>query len=389
MISEKLHNTPLRDGGYDYIIAGAGCAGLSLTMHMIQSGKFSDKRILIIDKSEKRNNDRTWCFWEKDAGLFESVVCKKWEQAWIHSEDYSKLMNIFPYQYKMIRGIDFYKFSFDSIKRNSNFEVIYGDIEKFESNSLESFVLVNGKKITAQYIFNSILFQKPELKKNEVYLLQHFKGWMIESSKPVFNPQQAILMDFRVDQKRGTTFIYVMPFSETKALVEYTLFTPSLLDPHQYDEGIKKYIHKVLKIENYSILEEEIGIIPMTNHKFLANNNNIINIGTAGGQTKASSGYTFRFIQKNSAAIVQQLIINENPFVSKTKRRFHFYDSVLLTILDQQLLPGKKVFTELFKKNKPQTVLRFLDNESSISEELKVISSLPTLPFLKAALHQL
>ena len=150
MISEKLHNTPLRDGGYDYIIAGAGCAGLSLTMHMIQSGKFSDKRILIIDKSEKRNNDRTWCFWEKDAGLFESVVCKKWEQAWIHSEDYSKLMNIFPYQYKMIRGIDFYKFSFDSIKRNSNFEVIYGDIEKFESNSLESFVLVNGKKITAQ-----------------------------------------------------------------------------------------------------------------------------------------------------------------------------------------------------------------------------------------------
>ena len=127
----------------------------------------------------------------------------------------------------MIRGIDFYKFSFDSIKRNSNFEVIYGDIEKFESNSLESFVLVNGKKITAQYIFNSILFQKPELKKNEVYLLQHFKGWMIESSKPVFNLQQAILMDFRVDQKRGTTFIYVMPFSETKALVEYFLIPSS------------------------------------------------------------------------------------------------------------------------------------------------------------------
>ena len=54
---------------YDYIIAGAGCAGLSLAVHMIHSGKFSDKKILIVDKDDKQKNDRTWCFWEKEPGL--------------------------------------------------------------------------------------------------------------------------------------------------------------------------------------------------------------------------------------------------------------------------------------------------------------------------------
>jgi lycopene beta-cyclase len=181
----------------------------------------------------------------------------------------------------------------------------------------------------------------------------------------------------------------VMPFTENRALIEYTMFSPSLLQTEQYDEGLEGYIRQHLKIEDYKITDTEFGVIPMTNHRFITNEGNIINIGTAGGQTKASSGYTFRFIQKNSAAIVQQLIKAGNPFITKENERFHFYDSILLNILHHNSLPGKSIFTDLFKKNKTQNVLRFLDNESSFTEELKIISSLPTWPFLKAALRQL
>lgn len=129
----------------------------------------------------------------------------------------------------------------------------------------------------------------------------------------------------------------------------------------------------------------------MTNHRFHSSDGNIINIGTAGGQTKASSGYTFQFIQKHSAAIVEQLIKTGKPFLQKekNKKKFHFYDSTLLYILHHKKLSGKTIFTDLFTKNKPQQVLRFLDNESSLKDELKIISSLPVLPFLKAALRQL
>ena len=376
-------------GQYDYIIAGAGCAGLSLIVHMIHSGEFSGKKILIIDKDDKKKNDRTWCFWETEPGLFELIVYHRWKQVWFHGEKYSQLFSLQPYEYKLIRGVDFYNYAFDLIKKQSNIDILFGEVKEMNNNDGDVSVILNEEKFSAKYVFNSILFAKPVLKKKECYLLQHFKGWVIDTEKPVFNPSEATLMDFRVNQQYGATFVYVMPFSATKALVEYTLFTEKLLTPSQYEEGLKEYIAEFLQPGSYKITEEEFGIIPMTNYRFPAGSGNIINIGTAGGQTKASSGYTFRFIQKHSEAIVKQLLQGLHPIVRSSKGRSHFYDSVMLQILKQEKPPGKKIFTNMFQKNKPQQVLKFMDNETSFSEELKIISSLPAWPFLKAALKQL
>ena len=101
---------------FDYIVAGAGASGLSLVMHIIDSGNFKDKTILLVDNSRKKHNDRTWCFWEKTPGLFEPVVYKRWSMMWFHGvNNASKLHNISPYEYKMIRGLDFYDFCFEEI----------------------------------------------------------------------------------------------------------------------------------------------------------------------------------------------------------------------------------------------------------------------------------
>ena len=379
---------PFRGQGYDYIIAGAGCAGLSLVVHMIHSGRFSDKKILIVDKEEKRKNDRTWCFWEKEPGLFESIVHKQWEQLWFHGQKFSRLLELPPYHYKLVRGIDFYDHCLDLVGKQSNITVRLGDIREIKNENGEPVITIGNERISATYIFNSLLFEKPRLSKKEYYLLQHFKGWFIKTEKACFDPAKATLMDFRVSQEEGTSFVYVMPFSETEALIEYTLFSEKLLRPEQYDDGLTAYIEKFLKTGTYKIKEEEFGIIPMTNHRFPANDRNIVHIGTAGGQTKASSGYTFRFIQKHSASIVERLISGKSPVIKPAKRKFHFYDSVLLHIIEGKKLSGERIFSSLFKKNKPQSLLRFLDNESSLGDDLKIISSLPPLPFLKAALKQ-
>jgi lycopene beta-cyclase len=221
-------------------------------------------------------------------------------------------------------------------------------------------------------------------------LLQHFKGWIIETTSKAFDPNLATFMDFRFDQSRGATFAYVLPFSETKAMVEYTLFTEIILANHEYEKELKKYIEDFLNIKEYKITEKEFGVIPMTTRSFDFYKNSIYNIGTVGGQTKASSGYTFQFIQKQSDLILRSLIDNKplRRIVSASKR-FLFYDKVLLNVLQNKKVTGKEIFSTMFKKNKPEQVLKFLDNESSLTEELKIISTLPTLPFLKAAIRQL
>jgi lycopene beta-cyclase len=381
-------SSPTGGQGADFIICGAGCAGLSLAMHMIHSGRFSDKKILLIDKNPKHANDRTWCFWEKEKALFESIVCNQWNKLWFYGENFSSQLNIGPYQYKMIRGIDFYEYCFNVISQQKNFDLLFEEVEEVFSNN-KTGVVVNGQKIFADYVFNSILFEKPKLQKNEYWMLQHFKGWIVETEEDYFGESTATLMDFRTNQNSGTAFCYVLPFNSKKALVEYTLFSPELLQQEEYDEGLRSYISDVLKISTYTILEKEFGVIPMTNFKFPSGQNNSINIGTAGGQTKGSSGYTFNFIQKHSRAIVDALVQTGKPFVGQSSDRFHFYDSVLLKVLSDNSVPGKKVFTDLFKNNPVQNVLKFLDNETSLSEELKIISSLPTLPFLKAGIRHM
>jgi lycopene beta-cyclase len=373
---------------YDYIISGAGCAGLSLAMHIINSGRLADKKILIIDKDPKRANDRTWCFWEKDKGLFESIVVKEWEKVSFIGEGFNDELSLNPYTYKMIRGIDFYNYCLEEICKQPNFTLRFEEVNKVFSNS-KTGIIVNEEPVYAEYVFNSILFEKPRLTRKQYWLLQHFKGWVIETEGNEFNKDRATLMDFRPSQRNGTTFCYILPFSSNKAVVEYTLFSKSLLSPQEYDLQLKEYINNILQIKSYKIIEEEFGVIPMTNFSFPSRQNNIINIGTAGGRTKGSSGYTFRSIQKQSRDIVQHLLKNEDPVCKKEPTRFTFYDSILLNILYYNSLPGKKVFTDLFKKNQTPSVLKFLDNESSLTEELKIIASLPTWPFLKAAVDQM
>lgn len=360
---------------------------------MLRSRHFADKKILLVDKEPKVKNDRTWCFWEEENGFFDDIVFKKWKSISFLSNEFSSSLNIAPYQYKMIRGVDFYRFCFEEIAKHDNVEIVYGDVKEWSFVKDIIVLRIDEKEVrllnSGTQVFNSI-YIPGESGRKTIKLLQHFKGWLIETSKPSFDPGEATIMDFRVHQDHGTTFAYVLPFSETTALVEYTLFTKELLTKEQYDAELKNYIGKHLGIKDYTIADEEFGIIPMTNEKFLFRKNNAWQIGTAGGQTKASSGYTFQFIQKQSQQIVDCLIagkpLNDIP---GTAKRFRFYDNTFLHILYHNKLPGEKVFSRLFKKNKPQQVLRFLDNESSLSEELKIISSLPTGPFLKAALKQL
>ncbi len=375
---------------YDIIICGAGCSGLSLVMHLLQSEKFDDKKILLVDKDSKNTNDRTWCFWENKPGLFEPVVYKEWKDLWFYAHDFLKNLQLGPYTYKLIRGLDFYNYCFSEIRKHANIEFIQAPVNKPVTNEKEGHVVVNNQKYYASFIFNSILFEKPVLQKNHYWLLQHFKGWVIETDAPQFDPSSATLMDFRTSQQNGTSFFYLLPFTKNKALVEYTLFSKELLDKEAYETALKNYIEKDLLITGYTIQEKEFGVIPMTNYPFPRYKNNIFNIGTAGGQTKASSGYTFKFIQKQSAAIVKGLLEKNNPAVYLNEaRRFCFYDSVLLQILNFNKMQGDEIFTLLFASNNASQILKFLDNETSVKEEIPILKSLPTLLFLKAGIKEI
>lgn len=379
---------------YDYIITGGGCAGLSLAVRLQRSARLREKKILILDRERKTRNDRTWCFWERQPDLFEPVVHSRWQQLFFYGKKFSQQLDIAPYSYKMIRGIDFYSFCYQELESNPNITFAYGELQRIINHPGSVSVLAGGQTFHGKYVFTSIhtiQLDNPELEPKHHYLMQHFKGWFVRTEQPFFNHASATLMDFRVSQQHGTTFMYVLPLSEREALMEYTLFTQRLLPRDAYTEALRDYAANWLKLDNFQVLEEEFGIIPMTDYAFHAPDGRIIPIGTAGGQTKASSGYTFRYIQKHTAAIVRQLEIKGTPLLSVpfTHKRFALYDATLLRILATNKLKGDDVFTRLFERGDPQRVLKFLDNETNIFEEMNVMWRLPQLPFAKAALQEI
>ena len=375
---------------FDYIITGSGASGLSLLYKILNNSYLCNKKILVIDSIEKNNNDRTWCFWEKEIADFESIIFCTWNNIRINGTANSQLHNILPYQYKMIRGIDFYEFVIGYSKLFQNVSFIKEEVLKIENNDREVVVTTSNNKYSATYVFNSIVFDKNKLDTTNS-LLQHFKGIEIETTQDYFDEDTATFMDFNIPQQHGHSFVYVLPLNKKKALVEYTIFSKHLLSEKEYDAGLQDYLTNNLQIKHYAITHTEMGVIPMTDFVFSANHKNIINIGTAAGWVKASSGFAFSNIQKRTQQIVNLLANNKQPILIRSfnDKKFHLYDSVLLEVLSKNKLSAEQIFTAIFQKNPPQRILQFLNNETSIWEDLRIMSSVPTSIFLPTALKNI
>jgi len=371
---------------FDYIFTGTGLASLMTIYKMILSGKFSDKSILLLDQDVKKINDRTWCFWEKEESIWNSVVSKKWDLAFFANENFRRDLDLKPYSYNKINGLDFYNFVFEATSKHPNITFLNEKVTDINELETHVFVGTEQNRYTCQYLFNSI-YTKAFVEGQNKYpvLQQHFVGWFVKTKEEVFNPEEVTFMDFSVEQKGNTRFMYVLPTSKTEALVEYTLFSEKLLPKEEYENEIQIYLKK-LGASQYQILEKEEGSIPMTCYPFWERNTKrVLNIGTAGGWTKASTGYTFKSSDKKSSALVE--FIQQKDFQMKDfhkKSKFWFYDLLLLDILYRKNELGSSIFSSLFKKGNPELIFKFLDEETTFSEDVKVILKCPKIPFIKA-----
>jgi lycopene beta-cyclase len=376
---------------FDYIITGAGAAGLSLACHLNQAG-LTDKRILLLDRAPKTENDRTWCFWERGENAFESIVFHRWDRVAFHGEAFSKVLDLAPYRYKMIRGMDFYQFMAGWLKAQPNITQVFADVTSVEDAAEGVLVQAGGKRYRGSWAFNSIQFAPPPRAPNHHHLLQHFLGWVIQTPQRAFDPAVATLMDFRMDQAGETRFAYVLPFDPHTALVEFTVFSRELLPRAEYAQHLVGYITGTLGIADYEEQHEEFGVIPMTDAPYPTQlGARVFNIGTAGGRTKPSTGYTFQRIQRQSHQIAQALKTTGSPFVETPlpNQRYSIFDSVLLNVLDEGRDQGKHVFTDLFSRNPPQRVFKFLDEDTTLAEDLQIMGSVNIPAFLAATADSL
>ena len=372
---------------YDFVFVGLGASNSLILLSLIQKGLHKNKQIAIFETESKSKNDKTYCFWAGPndpivRDLF-TIITHRYNTIQVNQ---SSPQNIEKQPYNYIRSIDLY----DHTLKKLNEEQI--KINRMSVNNISCedeiySVHTNDHTYYASYIFDS---RPPTIKlkeKNQVYLHQSFYGLHIKSSKNVFKENVFEMMNFNVDQNKFTQFIYVIPFSSNEALVELTRFGTDKIDI--------KYAYSILDnfilndFGSYEILSDESGCIPMTT---VINPSNlfkgVLNTGSSANLIKPSTGYGFKNMYSFAKLVSQRIESNKlekfNKIALDSKARFKFYDKLLLLILLHWPSKGKLIFTSLFKKESILTVFSFLDEKSSLAQELKIFASLPFLPFLKA-----
>ena len=375
---------------YDYIICGAGLSGLILANRIFEDRFFDGKNILLIDKDLKSSVNKTWCFWETGNSVWKDYIVKSWDTVIFKSKGFKKEKSLQNYSYKMIKSKFFLDSIINKIKQANNFDFFQDEIVDFIESENNVLVKTKSNQFLANNVFNSCLdIDEIKSKTSYPFLLQHFLGWTIETEESVFNEKKATIMDFSIDQKDETRFFYVLPLSDKKALIEFTVFSKDLLEKDEYELELIKYI-KSLKIDKYKIIEDEFGVIPMTCYPFeRKNTSKILNIGTAGGWTKPSSGYTFKFIEKNTIKLLTHIKKNTQFSNFKIKTRHWIYDLIFLDVLYKNNYLGSNLFTKMFSKNPMEKIFMFLDNETSITDELKITASFPKRIFTKSLVNNI
>ena len=349
---------------FDYVILGGGCAGLSLTYELDINKKLNDKTLAIIETRDEYKRDKTWSFWKVTDHNFDDCVIKSWNNFSINSELGSQEVINREYSYQTIDSGLFYKKVLNELKQNKNIQFFKNTDQLNLDNS---------------FIFNSI----PSKGNYQANLWQHFKGIEIETQKDIFDDEIFNLMDFDCDQRDNVHFFYTLPFSKNKALVE-TTWLSKMNDNSQkdYENQINNYIKKNLRVKNYEITYKEEGAIPLF-YPLNKNEKNKINIGTAGGMTRLSTGYTFLNIQEHSKYIRENIDNISNAKKFEIDRKYQFLDEIFLRVLKKNPEKMSDIFFRMFKAS-PKTVIKFLSNKSNFLEDLSIIFKMPKLIFIKA-----
>ncbi|MBN1923081.1 MAG: Lycopene cyclase [Anaerolineae bacterium] len=392
---------------YDFILAGGGSAGLNLA-HALLRSPLRDRSLLIVDQDAKDTNDRTWCSWFTGPHPFEPLLHASWDRIRFSGGGYDAVLPLAPYRYAMLRGIDFYNYSRETFAASPHVTWLQGHIESVGDGNVGAQVTVDGRTFTADWAFDSRWDLHDYTSTTAVaaaglcsarvgryhYLQQHFLGWEIVVKTPCFDSQTATLFDLRTPQRDdtgwdGMRFMYILPFSERSALVEFTLFSARLLSQADYEAALRDYIRDVLGVGEFCITAKENGVIPMTDQPFPRRASRyVMRTGTRGGRVKASSGFAFFRTVQDSHAIARSLIAHGHPFdIPVPPRRYRLFDSMLLQILYRRGDLAERVFADLFSKNPLDRLLRFLDEEGSLWENLRLMATVPPLPFMSAWLR--
>jgi len=364
---------------YDIAIIGAGCSGLSLAYRLLNT----NLNICILESGDRENRTRkTWSYWNVYDHPFAKFEINSLGDINCIDNSNSVSIDCTKYNYKSIDSTLFDDFVFNKIDSSKNIDIYFASpVDDLAMENKYVQIKSNDKRIYAKEIYDS----RPDNIDASMY--QVFLGYFINPVSADINVLPK-LMDFT--QGHEFSFYYVIPFDDNSCLVEYTFFTDIIKKPDELKSNLDSYIKDT--IGQYDLIRSEYGVIPMSpkipQHDSIEN---VHKIGIRSGATRASTGYTFLNIQKQSDFLVKKIrgIKSANPLLTVKSKVLRKMDRILLDIIKNEPKKAKNIIFRMFSSNNHQTIIRFLSDIPSIFDILRIIVNMPKIIFIKYAIKSL
>ena len=362
-------------------ILGAGCAGLSLAVALDRAR--TPGHVLLLEPRTAYTRDRTWCFWNTEEHPFTSAISHSWQSWRVSQGAAAAVQSSRRYQYCHIPGDAFYRAAIGQVERAPEQELCPGitvHSVQPQPNGCIAVETSNGR-LLANYVFDG----RPQASvSTRAVLLQRFLGWHVQAATPCFDGKTVELMRFLpADAPGRIRFLYLLPFSQTEALVEMTYLDDPALPEPDYERDLTEWLAE--HVGEWTVLHSERGALSMGGAELQGvAEQGICAIGARGGRIKPSSGYAFLRIQRHSRAIAEALRDGRPVPTGAEPKLYEAMDSVFLRALRRSSREAPELFLRMFAGAAPDALVRFLGEASPPAEMLQVALALPKLPLVRA-----
>ncbi len=360
-------------------VVGAGCAGLSLAVGLLE--RFPSMRVTLFDPRTEFADDRSWCFFDfGDHGL-DGVVSHRWERLRVRGPGSEVMIDCGQRPYAHVRAGDFNRWALDRLDASGRAEVRLGEsVERIEEDgACVRVVAADGVRASR---FEMAFDGRPPASGGEwersVSLVQAFVGHEVAFDEDRVKTGAATLMDFRVDQSRGLRFMYALPFDRRRALVESTF----LVRPGEEDAvdagAIASYCERVYGAAPARVERVERGRLPMTTAPLgPPSTERVWRIGTRAGVARASTGYAFDAIRRDTGRVMEALAAGRGRPAPPRPWWLTAMDRMLVSLLHHRPEVGPVLFERLLGSAPSDALIRFLSDRASVVDAGRIVWSMP------------
>ncbi|MEM9039666.1 MAG: lycopene cyclase family protein [Actinomycetota bacterium] len=379
----------------DLVIAGAGGAGLSALWQVLHSSA-AHRRIIVIDQELEPGDRRTWSFWGDDRTPFAHLSDRRWDRLEVRFPGWRRTDPLGTHaggrrSYMRVRQRDYDRAVLDLASDRSNVRFLEQSVVGIRDDRDGGVVVLPDGEVRAPVVFQSMRLAPSDREAPVRHpLRQHFAGWEVRTERPIFEPDVVTLMDFDTDQHDGIAFFYVLPEAPDRALVEHTMFSVRPRSASFHGDHVARRLDQ-MGAGQIDVVRTEHGSIPMEDRPLGQRwGDHVWNLGTVGGMTKPTTGYTFQRIHAQTRHLVAAWAAGGVPApLPPSPARYRFADRTLLNVLHHRPEHGRAIFDRLFRSSSVDDVLTFLDERSTLAADARMLARLPWPPFLRAAASEL